>query len=177
MTATSSSLCKLKSLKGAGGREWNLPPAGTWSLSLREGGMGAKVSQGKYFVGVNWRSGVYINFVHFCLLKITSQRFISFEFFVKKKCTSIHTAVWWSLLKLLEVYIDRCLNISISIWVWNCLNYQNIDINPCTKLDTSVVSGTFFVCLFFSCCHQSLLSQPSLKPDTGRGISPLVLCN
>lgn len=170
MTTASSSLCKLKSLKRAGGREWNLPPSATRSLSLREGGMGAKVSQGKYFVGVNWHSRNYINFMHFYLLKITSQRFISFEFFVKKKCTSIHTAVWWSLLKLLEVYIDRCLDISISIWVWNCLDYQNIDINPYTKLDTSVVSGTFF--LFFSCCHQSLLSQPSLKPDTGRGISP-----
>lgn len=63
--------------------------------------MGARVSQGKYFVSVNWRSSIHINFVHFRLLKIPSQRFISFEFFVKKKKKYKHSHS--RLMKLTEV--------------------------------------------------------------------------
>lgn len=46
---TSSSLCKLIALKRVRGRDMKPSPAGTYSLSLNEGGRGIKIFQGKVF--------------------------------------------------------------------------------------------------------------------------------
>lgn len=70
----------------------------------------------------------------------------------------MHAGVIWS--------IHHFLDISIPIWMWSCWNYQNIDIKPYAKFDTSVVWLGFFCC-----CHQPGPSGPSIKSDTGRGNS------